>query len=147
MTPNDALRAASKLEEIEPYNPVVAHLRDYANDVALWIYDDGNLIAADSVCYGYRVLPRVPGFASHAAAIWAARGRRVDVSGLTMFSDSPTANRGTIDKQRTALAKRLAALGLTKLAQALRDIHLTTVGDRVLAHYDPEGVPIRIRKD
>lgn len=146
MTPQQALQAAVVVDTYQPGNPAADYLRRLAAE-ALWTYRDGNLIAADPMSHGYRVFHRVTGFARHVAAIWAARGGQVDVSGLVIFSDSPSANRGTIDKQRTGLAKRLADRGLDELAQAVRDIRLTTVGDRVLAHYDPEGVPIRIRKD
>lgn len=121
------------------------HLRNYAVDLlnqpARWAYQGGYtniLYAADPGCLVLSSFHRVSAFASHIPSLLALPGHLLNVSPLL----GPV-KRSTVHAERSRLADRLADRKQEILAAAIaNDIHLEQDGDRVLAIYDPLGIPL-----
>lgn len=148
MTPDQANRAAAILEIHAPSDldghaaalAAVEYLRQFGH-AALWLYDPDTrtLVAADPAGRERSIL-NVSDFAQDAALAWRAYPEHVRLDGAVMFND------GTYDRlksRRNGLAKRLDALHMHALAQAVRDVRLRPRDGTVIARYEPEGLPLR----
>lgn len=150
LTAEQAFRIAGALQSglalgDQDVDTLVEHLRGYAatllNQPARWAYYGGYtdiLYAADPGCPVLPSFRRVPAFALHVQNLLAMPGHPLDVSPL--FGP---AKRSTAHAERSRLADRLADRKQVILATAIADdIHLEQDGNRVLAIYDPIGIPL-----
>ena len=151
MTPQQANLAADIIQRHLPSDPysmsdalaVVAELRALSAQPCVWRFENGTLLASNPGRPAL-VLPRVSAFAAVAGSSIAKPGKWIDATFLLLESASSTASRHTLKAQRYGLAKRLKDRHLNTLSEAVRSIHLKTVGASVRAVYDPDGMPIRI---
>lgn len=124
------------------------HLRDYVatllNQPARWAYYGGYtniLYAADPGCHALLSFPRVPAFTFHVQNLLAMPGHPLNVSPLR-----GPAKRSTVHAERSRLVDRLADRKQEIIATTVADdIHLEQDGDRVLAIYDPTGIPLAFK--
>lgn len=114
---------------------VIEELRALSAHPCVWRYEADTLHASNPGG-DTRILARVPGITAAAGCALAAPGEWIQASSKP--------NRGALDKQCRALAKRLADRRLHALAEAVRSIRLKTDGAAVMCVYDPDGIPLRV---